>query len=211
MHTFDPQKTLLIATHNQAKCNEIRELLADLNCTIVSLSDLGIEYDVEEIGKTFEENAILKAHAYTKLSGLVTIADDSGLEVDALGGQPGIYSNRYAGEGATDEQKCQYLLEKMHNVPIEKRQAHFTVVLAIGHPSGEISLHKGFLYGVIALEARGTPIAKFPYRRIFELPDYGKTLAELIEEGVDLPNISPRKEVVAAAKRELVSYFNTTE
>lgn len=203
---YDSKKTLLLATHNPAKYYEIKELLAGIKYEIISLTDLGITYDVPETGTTFEENALLKAKEYAALSGLITLADDSGLEVDALGGEPGVYSNRYAGEAATDEQKCEFLLAKMRDVPPDQRQAHFTVVMALVYPWGKVSVHKGYLYGMITTELRGAMVKKFPYRTVFLLPDYGKTIAQLQEEGVDIQAISPRTEVVMKVKRELISF-----
>lgn len=188
-------KKLLIATQNQAKFAEIKRLLGDIPYEIVSLTDLGISHDVEETGTTFEENAILKAKTYCTMTGLPSLADDSGLEVTALNGEPGIYTNRYAGEHATEEEKRLFLLNKMKDVPEGKRQAQFTVIMALAWPSGEVNLAQSQYKGSISLDIRGAPILKFPYRSIFVPEGSDKTLAELQERGETIK--SPRDEVVA--------------
>lgn len=186
---------LLIATQNQAKLAEIKRLLGDIPFTIVSLTDLGITHDVEETGTSFEENAILKAKTYCSMTGLPSLADDSGLEVVALNGEPGIYTNRYAGEHATEEEKRLFLLDKMKNVPEGSRQAQFTVIMALVWPSGEIDLARSEYKGTISTEIRGAPILKFPYRSIFIPEGSDLTLAQLQERGEKIK--SPRDDAVA--------------
>lgn len=202
IHTQNHTK-LLIATQNQAKLAEIKRLLGDIPYTIVSLNDLGITHDVEETGTTFEENAILKAKTYCSMTGLPALADDSGLEVKALNGEPGIYTNRYAGEHATEEEKRQFLLNKMKDVPEGKRQAQFTVVMALAWPSGKVSLAQSEYKGSISKDIRGAPIVKFPYRSIFIPEGSDQTLAELQEHGEKIK--SPRDEAVADVRTMLLA------
>lgn len=178
------QQTILIATHNRAKFEEMRKKLSSLPYTFVSLHDVGINVEVEEHGATCIENAVLKATAYARLAGLMTIADDSGLEVDALNGEPGIYAARYAGPQATDDQKVAYLLAKMEHIPVGKRQARFFSAVVCATPDGAYKTYTGSFEGEISREPYGRLIKGFPYRRIFLVPSYGKTLSELDEQGI---------------------------
>jgi XTP/dITP diphosphohydrolase len=168
---------LLLATNNRGKVREYKHMLKDLPFELVSPAEVGINTEVEEIGKSLEENAILKATTLAKESQLLTLADDSGLEVDALGGEPGRLSARYAGEGASDEDRVNYLLKKLEGVPEGKRQARFKCVIAVATPDGEVELCPGECEGVIALEPRGKE--GFGYDPVFYLPELGKTMAEL--------------------------------
>ncbi len=197
------EKTVLLATHNGAKLAEMQELLGEIPYKVVSLADVGIDYDVEETGTTFEENAVLKAKTYSRMSGLLTLADDSGLEVKALNGEPGIHSNRYAGPHATDEDKVQFLLKKMAHVPIGQRQAQFTVYMALAWPSGETKVIVAHYTGSIALEPKGKMIKKFPYRVIFIPTNADRTLAELLEAG--LPIETPRTKAVELIRDVLLN------
>ena len=172
-----PRHKLLIATNNAGKLREYRFLLVGVSFALVSPSEAGVTLDVEETGKTFEENARLKARAFASASGLLTLADDSGLEVDVLGGEPGVMSARYAGENATDSDRVRYLLSRLKGVPLEKRTAHFRCIIAIARPDGRIETCSGECPGVIALEPRGKQ--GFGYDPIFFMPDLGKTMAEL--------------------------------
>ena len=171
---------LLIATHNRGKLIEYQEILKDLNVELLTLDDVGIEHDVEETGKTFEENARLKARAYARLSGILTLADDSGLEVDALNGEPGVYSKRYAGEGIGDAARNEYLLEKLRAVPQPERAARFRCVVAIEDAGGNSWTTEGTCEGEIAFEPRGTN--GFGYDPIFIVSGRGKHLAELASD-----------------------------
>ncbi len=168
---------LLLATNNQGKVNEYRSLLRDLPLDLVTLAERGITTVVDEVGESLEENATLKATALAAESGLLTLADDSGLEVDALGGEPGRLSARYAGEGASDKDRVSYLLSKLKNVPRDERSARFRCVIALATPSGQVSLCHGECRGFIAFEPRGE--LGFGYDPVFYLPELGKTLAEL--------------------------------
>jgi len=144
---------------------------------MITLDEAGITVEVEETGSTMEENAIKKASEYAVLSGLTTLADDSGLEVDALGGEPGVHSRRYAGENASDEERNAYLLSKLENVPCERRDARFKCVIAIVLPDGKIKTCEGVCEGVIAFEPRGNE--GFGYDPIFHMPELDKRMAEL--------------------------------
>ncbi len=171
---------LLLATNNEGKVREYKHMLKDLPLELVSLAEVGIKTGVDEVGETLEENARLKATALSGESQLLTLADDSGLEVDALGGEPGRLSARYAGEGASDRDRVAYLLSRLKDVPEGKRSARFRCVIAIAQPDGEVELCQGECKGVIALEPRGKE--GFGYDPIFYLPELGKTMAELTLE-----------------------------
>jgi XTP/dITP diphosphohydrolase len=188
------KRKLLISTHNKAKFNQIKQLLGDIPFDPVSLDDVDIAFDVEETGKTYEENARLKAVTYAKISGLFSLADDSGLEIDALDGEPGIYSGRYAGLGKTDEQKIEFLLDKIKSVPEGKRQATFKCCMALAWPDGKSKVYHGQTTGTIALKPRGKPVVGFPYYRIYIPDGFNKTIAELHQEGIEYQ--SHRKRVL---------------
>jgi len=171
---------LLVATHNPGKVREYRELLAGLPVELTWPGELGLELAVEESGETFRENAVLKATAYAQASGLLTLADDSGLEVDALGGAPGVRSARYAGPGATDEDRYRLLLRRMEAVPDGQRQARFRCVIAVVSPQGQVWTAEGICEGIIVREPRGSH--GFGYDPVFYVPELGRTMAELPEE-----------------------------
>jgi XTP/dITP diphosphohydrolase len=168
---------LLLATNNKGKAREYKNLLSGVPFELVTPAEVGISTEVAEVGKSFEENARLKATTLARESGLLALADDSGLEVDALGGEPGTLSARYAGEGASDEDRANYLLTKLEGVPQEKRTARFRCVIAIATPEGDVELCSGECDGFIALEPRGE--GGFGYDPVFYLPELGKTMAEL--------------------------------
>jgi len=168
---------LLIATNNLGKVAEFRRLLEGCGWELVTPADIGLELEVEEAGQTYAENATIKAEAYAKASGLVTLADDSGLEVDALGGRPGPLSARYAGPDRTDEERVQALLQELTGVPDDKRTARFRCVIAIAAPEGRVELVEGKVEGRIAHEPRGEN--GFGYDPVFLLPERGVTTAEL--------------------------------
>jgi XTP/dITP diphosphohydrolase len=168
---------LLLATSNQGKIKEYRFLLDGLGYQITTLTEEGIAKNVTESGNNYEQNARLKAITYAKLSQLTTLADDSGLEVDALNGEPGVKSARFAGETATDAEKVSFLLAKLNGVPWERRTARFKCVIAIANPGGRVELCYGECHGMVAFEAKGEN--GFGYDPIFFLPEIGKTMAEL--------------------------------
>ncbi len=168
---------LLIATNNRGKLAELSELLSDTPFRLLSLSDVGIDFEVPETGSTFEENASIKVETYAGMSGLLTLADDSGLEVEALGGEPGVYSSRYAGEGATDAQRIALLLENLENIPDGRRQARFRCAIALAPTGGPVGLFNGECLGTITRTPRGDN--GFGYDPVFLLDGTDRTMAEL--------------------------------
>ena len=168
---------LLLATGNNAKLRELVSLFQGLPYELVTPSVIGISAKVDEIGSSMEENARLKATVCAARSQLLTLADDSGLEVDALGGKPGVLSARYAGAGASDAERISYLLSQMKDVPRSKRRAKFRCVIAVATPGGQVNLFSGDCPGFITFEPRGE--MGFGYDPIFYLPRLGKTMAEL--------------------------------
>ena len=168
---------LLLATNNQAKVREYRSLLQNIPFELVTLAEEGITTTVSEVGESLEENARLKATVLASQSQLLALADDSGLEVDALGGEPGRLSARYAGEGASDRDRVNYLLARLKGVPWQKRSACFRCIIAIATPGGEVELCSGECRGFITFEPRGEQ--GFGYDPVFYLPELDKTMAEL--------------------------------
>ena len=168
---------LLIATHNRGKLIEYQEMFADLLFELVTLDDVGIRDDVAEKGATFAENARVKALDYARASGLLTLADDSGLEVGALGGEPGVRSRRYAGENKSDAERIAFLLDKLRDVPPGKRAARFRCAIALATPDGKLWEAEGTCEGKIAFEPRGKN--GFGYDPIFEIAERGARMAEL--------------------------------
>jgi XTP/dITP diphosphohydrolase len=188
---------LLIATNNPGKIQEYQELLADLPLDITFPNQEGLALEVEETGETFEENARLKATAYARLSGLVTLADDSGLEVEALGGAPGVRSARYAGPGASDVDRYQKLLAALDTIPPDRRSARFRCVIALALPDGRTRTADGICQGTIGLSPRGEH--GFGYDPIFIMAGCdGQTMAELAPEVKN--RISHRARATAAAR-----------
>ncbi len=171
---------LLIATHNQGKKREYAELLCGLGLELTTLSEMGIRTDVDENGATYAENALLKARAYAAMSGLLTLADDSGLDVDALGGAPGVHTARYAGEGADDCQRYTLLLHNLEGVPDAERTARFRCVIALAWPDGRTEVVQGTCEGRITHAPRGAN--GFGYDPVFYLPEFDRTMAELPAE-----------------------------
>jgi XTP/dITP diphosphohydrolase len=168
---------LLLATGNRGKVREYRALLRGIPFTIKTPDEMGVAVGVEETGDTFEENATLKATALAAATGRLALADDSGLEVDALGGEPGPRSHRYAGEGASDADRINFLLEKLKDVPPGQRAARFRCVIAIAAPGGKVTLCSGECRGVIIAAPRGGH--GFGYDPVFFIPELGRTMAEL--------------------------------
>ena len=173
---------LLIATGNTGKMHEYVDLLQGIPFELVSFRDLGITLEVEETGETFEENAWLKASEYAAISGLLTLADDSGLEVDALSGEPGVRSARYGGDSCiSDDDRIQLLLKNLQEVPWEERGARFRCVITVAKPTSQqptfAAQAEGFVAGVIQYNAQGDD--GFGYDPVFYLPSYDKTMAQL--------------------------------
>jgi XTP/dITP diphosphohydrolase len=170
-------RELVLATRNRHKGEELAALLGDLGIRIRTLDEFPDAPEVVEDGDTCEANAIKKARAIAEFTGLPAIADDTGLEVDALGGRPGVYAARYAGEDATYEDNCLKLLRELAGVPREQRAARFLTVAAIALPSDGVRVTQGTLDGMIAEEVRGA--LGFGYDPVFLIPELGKTLAQL--------------------------------
>ena len=170
-------RELVLATRNRHKGEELAALLGGLGITIRTLDEFPDAPEVVEDGDTCEANAIKKARTIADFTGLPAVADDTGLEVDALGGRPGVYAARYAGEDATYEDNCRKLLLELRGVPRERRTARFLTVAAIALPLDGVRMAQGALDGVIAEEARGA--LGFGYDPLFLIPELGKTLAEL--------------------------------
>lgn len=186
---------LLVATHNLGKIREYRELLAGLPADLVFPAELGLDVQVVESGDSFEENAVLKAKAFLQASGLLTLADDSGLEVDALGGAPGVRTARYAGQGASDADRYRLLLSNLENTPQEKRTARFRCVVAVAVPDDQLHTAEGCCEGIITFAPSGEH--GFGYDPVFYVPDYGRTMAEL--DPVIKNQVSHRARAVQAA------------
>ena len=190
---------LLLATNNKAKMREYKSLLQGLPYEVVTLAEQGITTVVDEAGESLEENARLKATALAAESQLLSLADDSGLEVDALSGEPGPLSARYAGEGASDIERINYLLARLKDVPEEKRTARFRCVIAIATPDEEVKICSGECRGFITLAPRGEQ--GFGYDPVFYLPELGKTMAEL---PLELKNQVSHRGQAARKARELL-------
>jgi len=191
---------LLIATRNPGKLREFAAIFDGLGLRLRTLDELGIPDEVEETGETFAANALLKAEAYMALSGLPTLADDSGLEVAALRGAPGVYSARYG--GVKGEAQLRYLLEQMRDVPWHARLARFICVIALARPGHAPELAEGTLPGVIELEPKGS--GGFGYDPLFYLLDENCTLAELPAERKN--QISHRANAARAARAILARW-----
>jgi XTP/dITP diphosphohydrolase len=168
---------ILLATTNAGKLHEITDLLADLPAHLVTPKELGLSVEVGETGTTYLENAKLKALAFASASGLVSIGDDSGLEVDALDGAPGVYTARYAGPGATDSDRYHLLLRNLDGVPAERRTARFRCVVGVATPDGHCEAAEGVCEGRIAAQPVGEN--GFGYDPVFHVDTYGRTMAEL--------------------------------
>ena len=168
---------IILATQNQGKVRELRELLVDEEIEVLSLLDIPYWEDVEENGVTFADNAALKARAAVLRTGLIALADDSGLEVDALDGAPGVYSARYAGEPKDDERNTDKLLGLLEIIPEDKRTARFRCALVMATPFGKDYLTEGAVEGRIMTQRRGSD--GFGYDPVFYLPEFARTMAEL--------------------------------
>lgn len=171
---------VVIATRNPDKFREIKAILSSLPLKFLSLEDFPDLPEVVEDGATFAENAGKKARTIADFTGRLAIADDSGLVVDALQGRPGVFSSRYAGENATDRERCQKLLEEMASIPEGKRQARFVCVMAVALPRGRMEVVEGECRGWVTSAPRGK--RGFGYDPIFFVPQFGKTMAELEPE-----------------------------
>lgn len=193
-------KKIIFATGNEGKMREIRRILSDLDVEVLSLKEAGIHADIVEDGKSFRENAIIKAKAICQLTGEVVLADDSGLEIDYLNGEPGIYSARYLGEDTSYRIKNQNLIDRLEGVSDENRTARFVCVIAAVYPDGTVKTARGTMEGVIGYEERGEN--GFGYDPIFFLPEYGCSSAELSME--EKNKISHRGKALRAIKEVLL-------
>jgi len=178
--TEGPIEEILLATRNPDKVRELAALLGDLGIRIRTLADFPTAPEVEEDGTTCEANALKKAREIALATGLPSVADDTGLEVDALGGRPGVFAARYAGEDASYEDNCRKLLKELAGVPPARRTARFLTVAALAMPGGHARVATGTLVGVIAERCVGSQ--GFGYDPVFLLPELGRTLAELTAE-----------------------------
>ncbi len=168
---------LVVATKNKGKIAEIKEVLKHMSFEVLSMGDMGITIDVVEDGKTFEENSLKKAIEICRISNTIVIADDSGIEVDYLEGAPGIYSARFGGPEATDEDRNLKLLDMMKGVPFEKRTARFVCAIAVAFPDGRSFVVRDTCEGYVDTECKGDN--GFGYDPIFYIHDYGKSMAEI--------------------------------
>jgi len=196
-------KKIIFATSNEGKMREIREIMRDMDIELLSLKDAGLNPDIEENGKSFEENAIIKAKQVMELTGEIVLADDSGLEVDYLGKAPGIYSARFLGEDTSYDIKNQYIIDKLANAKGGERSARFVCVIACAFPDGKIITSKGTIEGYIAGQISGRN--GFGYDPIFYVPEYNCTTAEMSPE---LKNeISHRGKALRDMKAKLKNYL----
>lgn len=176
-------KKIIFATGNEGKMREVRMILAETGYEILSMKEAGIDIDIVEDGKTFEENAMIKAKAIAvtpEAAGAVVLADDSGLEIDALGGEPGIYSARYEGEDTPYEIKNRKLIDRLEGVPDEKRTARFVCAIAAAFPNGDVKTVRGTIEGRINYDPVGEN--GFGYDPIFYVPEFDCTTAQLSPE-----------------------------
>lgn len=194
-------RRIIFATTNEGKMKEIRLILKDLNYEVVSLKEAGLNPEIIEDGNTFEENAMIKAKKVMELTGEMALADDSGLEIDYLNKEPGIYSARFLGESTSYEIKNQYFLDQLKDVSEEKRTARFVCAIALAFPDGRCITKQATIEGRIANQIAGNN--GFGYDPIFFVPEFGCTAAELT---MDQKNkISHRAKALNAIKTELIS------
>lgn len=196
---------IVFATANEGKVKEIKEILKDFPIEVLSMKEMGITANIEEDGTTFEENSLIKARAISKLTGLPALADDSGLEVDYLNGEPGIYSARYLGRDTDYDYKNNYIINKLSDAKEGERSARFVCVISLVLPDGREFVERGVVEGLIGYEQKGEH--GFGYDPIFYLPEYGKTSAELSPE--EKNKISHRGKALSAMKKlimDLVDY-----
>jgi len=191
---------IVFATGNQGKVNEIREILKDLDAEVITMKEAGVDIDIEENGRTFTENAIIKAKAVMEATGCLTLADDSGLEVDYLNKEPGIHSARYMGHDTSYDIKNQSIIDKLEGVPDEKRSARFVCAIAAVFPDGRTESVEATMEGRIGYEIVGCN--GFGYDPIFYLPEKGCTSAEITREEKNA--ISHRGKALRAMRDRLI-------
>ena len=198
---------IIFATGNKDKMREIREIMADCDVEITSMKEAGINVDIVEDGTTFEENALIKARAIAAYTDAIVLADDSGLEIDALNKEPGVYSARYMGEDTSYTIKNQNLIERLDGVEKEKRTARFVCAIAAVLPDGTVLHSYGTIEGIIGYEEQGEN--GFGYDPIFYLPQYGSTTAQLEPEIKN--ELSHRGKALRAMKEQLESHLGGKE
>ena len=200
---------IIFATGNAGKMKEVRMILGELGIPVLSMKEAGIAADIVENGKSFEENAVIKAEAIRDLTadGDLVLADDSGLEIDYLDGAPGIYSARFMGEDTCYTIKNTALVEKLAGLPEEKRTARFVCAIACAFPGGHTITTRGVMEGIIAQEIRGEN--GFGYDPIFYLPEFGCTSAEITPEQKN--EVSHRGKALRAMRKELQGLFAKPE
>lgn len=191
---------IIFATGNEGKMREIRMIMSDLGLEILSMKEAGLYADVDENGTTFEENAVIKAKGIAALCNDIVLADDSGLEIDALNKEPGVYSARYMGEDTSYTIKNMNLVERLNGVPDEQRTARFVCAIAAALPDGRVLETKAAMEGRIGYEERGEN--GFGYDPIFVLPEFGKTTAELSAE--EKNELSHRGKALRLMKEKLM-------
>ncbi len=193
---------IVLATHNKDKIKEIKNLLGDLPVEIKTFEDFPDMPDVEETGTTLEENALLKSNAINDFTGLTALADDTGLEVDALDGRPGVYSARYAGPGCSYEDNCNKMLEELDGVSIERRNASFRTVIAITWDKDNVKTVEGRADGIITTSKQGE--SGFGYDPVFYYPPAGKTFAEMT---LDEKNKVSHRGLALLKAKELIKHY----
>ena len=198
-------KKIVFATGNKGKVKEIQMILADLGVEVTTMKEEGICVDVEENGSTYEENAMIKAREVAKYTNAIVMADDSGLEIDYLNKEPGIYSARYMGEDTSYRIKNGNLIDRLAGVPDEQRTARFVCAIAAVLPDGKELTTRGVIEGRIGYEEKGTN--GFGYDPIFYVPEFDKTTAELTEE--EKNQVSHRGRALEIMKEELKKYADT--
>ena len=191
---------MIFATGNMGRLREIKDILGDIGEEIISMKEAGIDVDIEENGTTFEENAIIKAKAIMEMTGQMVLADDSGLEVDALNKEPGIYSARYLGTDTPYEVKNQNIIDRLEGVEGDARSARFVCAIAAAFPDGEVIVTRGTIEGIIAKEPAGTN--GFGYDPIVYVPEYGMTTGQMEPEAKN--KISHRGKALEEMKKILL-------
>lgn len=195
---------VVMATGNSHKLEEITNMLQNFPIEVVSMKDVGLEkMEIEETGTSFEENALIKAMAVCEATNSLSLADDSGLEVDALDGRPGVYSARFAGDNATDQENNVKLLNELQDISIEKRSGRFVCAIAAVFPTGEVLVTRGEVEGFIDFEEKGTN--GFGYDPLFYSPQHRKTFGELSPEVKN--GISHRSRALENLKEMLIQHF----
>lgn len=194
---------LVVATKNKGKITEIKKVLTDIPFEVIPMTEIGITIDVVEDGTTFEENALKKATEICKVSKTIVLADDSGIEVDFLDGRPGIYSARFGGVDATDEDRNKKLLDMLKEVPFEKRSARYVCAIAVAFPDGRSFVVRDTCEGFVGTEGKG--VNGFGYDPLFYVREYDKTMAEL---SMDIKNrISHRAKALEKMAVRIVDYL----